>query len=76
MLKPLQCVTYTFHLNLGEESSSHEHAQRDGEDEDEGQRQRDRAGLHNPQQGQAHELDDGEQVHPVRLHLRRERERH
>lgn len=64
-----QVNTYTFHFQFSEETSSHKHAQRDGEDEDKGQCERYWTWFDDPQNGEAHDLDGGEQVHTPRAHL-------
>lgn len=59
-----QRCTYAFHLQGGEQRAGHGHTQRDGEDENERKCQREGAHLHHPQDGQAHQLDHSEQMHP------------
>lgn len=59
-----QISTYIFHLLDCEERASHEHAQRDGENENEWKCQGEAANLHHPQDGQTHNLDQCEEMHP------------
>lgn len=55
---------YAFHLALREDAGEHHHAQRHREDEDEGEGQGGGCGHDSPEQGQAEQLQGGEQVHP------------
>lgn len=61
--------TYAFHFCGREERAGHEHAQRDGEDENERQRQGEGTNLYHPQNTQAHNLDECEEMHSECLYL-------
>lgn len=64
ILADTQRGTYTFHFEGSEESAGHGHAERDGENENERQCQRKGAHLHHPQDSQADQLDQSEEMHP------------
>lgn len=75
ILADTQRGTYTFHFKGSEESAGHGHAERDGENENERQCQRKGAHLHHPQDSQADQLDQSEEMHPQCRHLHKWQQR-
>lgn len=79
LLESLACsleprwATYTCHLSGGEDARQQERFYRNSEDEDERKRQRSLGGHDGPQDGQTHQLDAGEHVHPQRADLEGQR---